>query len=188
MTHPGDHRLGLYAGCELSLWDRFRIRRHLAGCARCRREAEAFRGARESLLAAAAETPTELNWARLAGEMRANIRVGLAAGECVGPSVAGSTRSGWRTAIALVPVTLVVLAGVWLQRSQPVVPSAPPADGMVLEATSQGIQLRQGGGVLAVQHPDARDVTCTVSAQGTLRARYVDSETGYVTISHVYAE
>jgi hypothetical protein len=31
-------------------------------------------------------------------------------------------------------------------------------------------------------------VTYSVGAQGSMRARYVDPETGYVTINNVYAE
>jgi hypothetical protein len=57
-----------------------------------------------------------------------------------------------------------------------------------LEATPQGIELRQGDRAFSVQHPDARDVTYSVSVEGALRARYIDSETEQVTIAHVYAQ
>jgi hypothetical protein len=32
------------------------------------------------------------------------------------------------------------------------------------------------------------DVTYTPNAQGSMRARYVDPETGYVTVTNVYAD
>jgi len=37
-------------------------------------------------------------------------------------------------------------------------------------------------------HPSKQPVTYSVGAQGSMRARYVDPETGYVTINNVYAE
>lgn len=188
MSHPGAAVLALYAGGELGFWERRRAGRHIRACADCRRAVEEFRAARQALPAGAGELPPGVEWPRLAAEMRANIRVGLSAGECVGPVEPAPARAMWKTAVALVPVTLVVLAGMWLQRSQPGMPAASRPEGVVLEATPEGIQLRQGGGVLEVQHPQAGEVMHSVSADGTLRARYVDSETGYVTIAHVYAE
>jgi len=193
MRHPGEALLSLYAGGDLGWLERWRVQWHLGGCEDCRKETEAFRAARQALLSGAVQTPAEVNWGRLAAEMRANIQVGLAAGQCVGPAKASPLKPGWRTAIALATVVVVMLAGVWLQRTRPQVALAPPsedatAEGVVLEATTDGIQLREGSGVLALRYGDARDVTYTVSARGTLRARYVDQETGQVTISHVYAE
>jgi hypothetical protein len=132
--------------------------------------------------------PAEVNWNRLAAEMRGNIRVGLAAGECVGPAEPEQTRLGWRIAATLAPITLVVLIGWWLQPSRPSLTALPEAEGIVLGATAGAIELRQGNRVLSLQHPVVGDVTYTVNVQGTLRARYVDSETGQVTINHVYAE
>ena len=188
MSHPGEVVLALYAGGDLGLVERWSAARHIGRCVDCRRSVEALRAARESVRDSAGAMPADVNWASLAAEIKANIRVGLAAGECVGGAEGVPARAGWKTAIALVPVTLVVLAGVWLQRSQPSNPAASQPEGIVLEATSQGIELRQGEGVLALRNPPASTVTYSVSAEGTLGARYVDSETGYVTIAHVYAE
>jgi hypothetical protein len=188
MRHPAEVVLALYAGGELGLLERWRASGHIGRCADCRRSVEAFRAARESVRGSASAMPADVNWASLAAEIKANIRVGLAAGECVGEVESLPARAGWKTAIALVPVTLVVLAGVWLQRSQPSNPASSRPEGIVLEATSQGIELRQGEGILAVRNTHASSVTYSVSAEGTLGARYVDSETGYVTIAHVYAE
>jgi hypothetical protein len=57
-----------------------------------------------------------------------------------------------------------------------------------LGATPEGIEMRQGDSALAVMHAGAEDVRLTVAGSGAVRARYVDAETGNVTISHVYAE
>lgn len=188
MTHPSETSLALFAGGEAAPLARWKIRRHLSRCLRCRKELEGFRIVRESLRESADEMPAEVNWNRLALEIRGNIRVGLAAGECVGPSEAEPSHWGWRTAATLVPVVLLLLVGWWLQPSRPRLAEAPQPEGIVLEATSGGIELRDGSRVLSLQHPDASEVMYTVSVQGAIRARYVDSETGQVTINHVYAQ
>lgn len=185
MIHPSEANLALYAGGELSLWRRLRMRRHLSGCQDCRGIVESFAFARERLRGIADEMPPGVSWSRRAVEMRANIRVGLAAGECVGPAIP-EPRIRWRTAVTVVPVTLLLVAAWLLQWSQPTMTDR--ADELVLEATPEGIHLRHGDSVLSLQNPDSNNVTYTVNAQGTLRARWVDAETGYVTINHVYAQ
>lgn len=188
MKHPSETNLALLAGGELSLWTRWKLRRHLARCEQCRDEARRFRELRQQLVWSADEMPAEVNWSRLAPEMKANIHVGLAAGQCVGTAEGPPGRLIWRTAFTVVPVALVLLIGWWLQPSRPRLAAVPPAEGIVLEATGEGIELREQGRVLSLQHPAAGDVTYIVNAQGTLRARYVDSETGQVTINNVYAQ
>jgi hypothetical protein len=184
MMHPDAAALALYAGAELEWLRRLRVAGHLRRCAACRREVERFREARTALRSLAGEEPAGLDWERLAAEMRANIHVGLAAGECVGPEPV-SRRARWRMAATAVPVAALLLASWLLQR--PRLETGPPADAVVLEAASDGIALRQGEAVLKLQHPAGGDVTYTVNAQGVLRARFVDSETGYVTVNLVYA-
>ena len=63
-------------------------------------------------------------------------------------------------------------------------------EGVVVQTTDGGIQVRDGGHALRLLHAKAedRDVTYTVGAQGSMRARYVDPDTGNVTINNVYAE
>jgi hypothetical protein len=58
-----------------------------------------------------------------------------------------------------------------------------------LQSTANGIQVREGGGALGLLHngAEARDVNYTPGAQGSMRAQNVDSETGYVTVTNVYA-
>lgn len=192
MKHPRRTCLALFAGGELGSWKRWRIGRHVARCARCRQHVEEFRADIERLKYAAAALPDEVNWNRLAAEMKANIHVGLAAGECVDPAETETRLAGWRRAVAFAPVvvsvvTLVVI-GMWLQPPRPRAPETTWVEGTLLEATPEGIEWRQGDRMLSLRHPEAGDVTYVVNAQGTLRARYVDSETGQVTIHNVYAE
>jgi hypothetical protein len=158
--------------------------RHIARCEECRAEVEAYRGVRE-ILPVLAEVP-ELPWNRMAAEMRANIRLGLAAGECVrteeAPREAKARLSWSRAAVAFASIVALAAGGLVLQRP------TPAEDGVVVQATYGGIQIREGGQALRLMHAGARAVTYTVSAQGSMRARYVDPETGYVTINSVNAE
>src|ERR1022692_4917573 len=81
MTHPNQSILALYAGQDLGWFTRRRTERHLARCRECRDEVQVFASARDNLIALN-ELPA-ISWNRLAAEMKANIRLGLAAGECV---------------------------------------------------------------------------------------------------------
>lgn len=185
MRHPEPARLALYAGGELGWLSRIGVRRHIRRCPACRRETEELQSARLAFRGIAAELPPDLNWERLAAEMRANIHVGLAAGACVGPEPAEGRPWRWRTALTAIPVVAVLLAGWLLQR--PRLEPRPRADVVVLEAAADGIALRHGESMLKLQHPAGGNVTYAVNAQGVLRARFVDAETGHVTVNLIYA-
>ena len=192
MKHPGENRLALYAGGELSWWEKFALVRHVRGCAACRRRVEMHRADRIALreaLAGSAEFP---DWERLAAEMTANIHVGLAAGECVEPARAGRVRPRWQRAIILAPVIVpvLVLAVVLLRMGQnpPAAGNADWVEGTLIETTGGGIEWRQGAAGLSLQIPPGGAVTYLVNARGEVRARYVDEETGQVTIHNVYAQ
>jgi anti-sigma factor RsiW len=192
MTHPAETSLALLAGGELGVWTRWRIGRHLAACPQCRRQAEEFRAAREQLRHSISDMPEGVNWDRLAAEIRGNIRVGLAAGECVGPVERRPARPRWQRAVILAPVVVPVVAllllGVWLGVPRPQAGKAAWVDGTLIEATPGGIEFRQGDRMLSLRQPGAGDVTYAVNAQGTVRARYVDGDSGQVTIHNVYAQ
>jgi hypothetical protein len=121
--------------------------------------------------------------------MKANIRLGLAAGECVsGPAVAEDRAglSGLHMLLAYAAVILLVVAGVWLQRPVPLENGRA-----VLAATGDGIQLTEGGRSLGLRYgasKDVTDVSYSADAKGAMGARYVDSSTGYVTVVNVNME
>jgi hypothetical protein len=184
MKHPDAEQLALYAGGELGAFRRWRAGAHLAACEPCRREVNAFRDARLRLRDEAAELPAGLEWASLAGEMKANIRLGLIAGAIVEPGARTPQRLGWRAAAGVALATVVVLTGWFLNVPRP----GQPTPGVVLEATEAGLELRENGRALTMLQPASATVTYTVNAERSMRARYVDSDTGQVTITNVYAQ
>lgn len=191
MTHPSSSILALYAGEDLGWFARRRTGRHLAHCSQCRREVAAFASVRESL-AALNELPV-ISWSRMAAEMKANIRLGLEAGECVrGPQRTGAREVfGWlsnvRALTACASAMAMVAVGLFLQRPAPVAPTVA-AEGSVLRATANGIELNQGGQTLSLLHVRSTDVSYSAGAQGSIRAGYVDSDTGNVTINNLYVQ
>lgn len=189
MNHPSDATLALYAGRDLGFLARWRTERHLAGCERCRGEVEAYDEVRQIMpeLGDLSGVP----WNRLAAEMKANIRLGLAAGECVREHeyepVTRRSLFGSRALITYASIAALLVAGLLLERPVPR-PAARDTAEVVLRATPDGIELKEGGRALSLLHRRATDVTYMVGAQGSMRSRYVDAETGYVTINNVYAE
>jgi hypothetical protein len=189
MKHPNRATLALHAGEDLGPWARWRTSRHVAKCEECRAEIASFEAVRRTLpeLSAMPEVP----WSRLAAEMKANIRLGLAAGECVaGEKLPGEVPLfAWtRAAVALASVVVLVAAGFVLERPAPRMDRAA-FEGAELQTTANGIQVREGGDALGLLHNGAgtEDVNYTPGAQGSMRAQNVDSETGYVTVTNVYA-
>lgn len=188
MKHPSQAILALHAGGDLGVFARWRAERHLAGCERCREDVAGYTELRV-VLPDLGETP-ELPWTRLASEMKANIRLGLAAGECVRAEekpLRQSLFSGARAAVAVASVVALLVTGFVLEHPAPVPASI---DGVELRTTAagDGIQVRDGSHALRLLHPGAHNVTYSVGAQGSMRARYVDPETGNVTVNNVYAE
>jgi hypothetical protein len=192
MKHPSESALALYAGGDLGLWARLGIARHLSQCSLCGRRVEEFRGIREILGTQKDELPPGVEWSEAAAAMRANIRLGVAAGECVASPPTERLHVSWRAPAMALPVLLVIVAG-WLLQSlpPPVHLNLPPEarDGaVVLGAGPAGVGYEQDGRGFQLLRPEAaRNVQVSVRGD-SVRSRYVDSETGQVTISYVYAE
>ena len=208
MTHLRETELALFASGDLSFWRRALARLHMVGCARCHGRVEAYRLDRERLKQEAAKLPPGVNWDGLAAEMMANIRVGLEAGECVAPRPKKRIAWGWQAAASAAGITFLIGAALWL--------NFPPSDkevlsramdrlvhgvygygvnsgyreepGPVVEASSSGIELRENGSALKISQGALRPVAVSVSAQGSASARYVDADTGQVTITSVYVQ
>jgi hypothetical protein len=188
MKHPDQATLALHAGGDLGWLQSWTTARHVARCGECRDEIAAYQGVRE-MLPELNEIPG-LPWNRIADEMRANIRLGLAAGECVRetPSLRYTPLfAGARMALAMGAVLALVVSGFVLERPTPSIMSAAVP---VAETTKDGIQTRAGdrGFVLMNQGADPRYVSYTTGVQGTKGASYVDQKTDNVTMTKVYAE
>jgi hypothetical protein len=202
MPHPFNTELALYAEGDLRGWERIRTAFHVRGCRVCQENVQAFRLDREQLQDMVGELPPGLNWDRLSAEMSANIRVGLAAGECVAPAVTRkSERFQWNwMPVAVVAGLLAVFCAAWwlnmpsrdtevLSRAFGVSAAPSPEDrGPVVEASSAGIEFRENGSALGMSTSDAEPVVTSVSFGGSASARYVDDDTGQVTITTVYVQ
>jgi hypothetical protein len=180
MNHPREHDLALLAGGEAGRLRHFLLDRHVHSCADCRQKVAEYRDLRDVL--AQTELP-DVNWNFLAADMRANIRLGLEAGACVRHTQPGR-RWNPRPVFALACVLLVVIAGELLRDARP---HRTASDGSpVLESTNSGIQLRTGANnSLTLLNRNGSATSQTVSARGDISARYIDSETGSVTINDV---
>jgi len=208
MTHPLQSDLALYSTGDLALWRQPLVRVHLSGCDACRSWVAAFDSDRESIRRVASEMPHGLNWDRMAAEMAANVRVGLEAGECVASRVRRPTMpTGWRVAAASAGVAVLLVSAWWLnmpradsvalgQAMQRIAQKGPwhlggldlEDRGPTVEVSASGIQLQQNGGTLGMSQGQQRPVNVTLSVQGSARARYVDADTGQITITGVYAQ
>lgn len=210
--------LALYASGDLPAYRRAPVWLHVRGCESCHSRIQAYQTDHKHLRSTAGELPagidTQENWDRLAEEMTANIHLGLAAGECVAPR--SRRRTGftprfaptfawaWRP-MALVGGLMAVLTAAWWL-------NMPASDtqalsrvmrgivhggrrsvlaeesGPVVEATPAGVELRENGGALGVSQSGLRPLTVSVSVQGSASAHYIDTDTGQMTITSVYAQ
>jgi hypothetical protein len=200
--HPDVETLALYSKGDVAWVRRCQIGRHVGRCADCEEQVLQFRSAgdelkreanRQTLTAFEATT----DWARLEREMLGNIGVGVAAARCiekVGRRRILRTPGVWVTA----GLALLFLAG-WLTN----VPSeqrdhltaslrrsigieVPQLAGSVVRTTPEGIAVRAQGATLTILHPPSAVIS--LAGSSSLGARFVDEETGEVTITNVYGE
>ncbi len=201
MNHVPESDLALYASGDLGLMRRMRVRLHVSGCVPCTKRVESYRADRRAIREIAAKMPAHVDWDRLAAEMTANIHVGLAAGECVAPRRRKHVPIGWRPAAAMAGLSVVLGLAWWLNMPPETTRSlghaltavvhggsVAPERGLVVKADSTGIELTENGNSLGVVQGSNRPVAVSVSAQGSASARYVNADTGQMTITSVYAQ
>src|SRR5262245_25424786 len=143
IEHPDTATLALHAGGDLGWFEAWKTARHVARCGECRDEVAAYQDMRQAL--PQLSEPPDLAWDRIADEMRANIRLGLSAGECVRETVEPPLRlplfHGARAALALAGVVALLVTGLVLERPKPsVIGSTSP----VVQAREDGIERRAG--------------------------------------------
>jgi hypothetical protein len=167
MNHPDKTRLALLAGDDLGFLEATFIRVHLRTCEYCQARMQAFHHTRQVIADAAQDLPPGLDWNRLAEEMTGNIRVGLAAGECVGayPIRTRLLHLRWNGAIAAMALAGIFATGLWLKMGREA--PAPRAS-------------------LSYVASDPGNVVVSVSARGSSSTRAIDDDTGQTTITEVY--
>jgi hypothetical protein len=188
MRHPNQAILALHAGGDLGPLRGWLTARHLARCADCREEVAAYTEMRE-LLPELAELP-EISWNRMAAEIKANVRLGLEAGECVRTAdipLPRASMSGWRAAVAIASV--IVMVGGCLILEHPA-PTPVHAAETAVESAQDGVQLQAGDDrMLGLMNVGAQKAVYHFNAQGSMGSQYIDPETGSVTINTVsYAQ
>jgi len=114
MTHPTEEHLALFASGDAGFLRGALVARHLRGCPSCSAAVEEYR---ELTAALANDVLVVPDWNQLAAEMRANIRVGLEAGACVGDAV---DTGWWNPRLAVAMASLLILAGAgFMMRTHP---------------------------------------------------------------------
>ena len=206
MRHPGEIELVLFAGGDLGVLNRWRVGNHVRQCEGCRSEVEAYRYGREKIRDLSNEMPEGVNWTRLSQEMTGNIRVGLAAGECVGPVRSYRPSAlGWHALAVLSAAFVIVICALWVNmpreqtshlmtslrsirwnRIGSIVHAPAMPESIVLEASPSSIEMTANGGTMSFLTSRTDGVAVSVSMQGSARAQYVDSNTGQVTINRVH--
>ena len=201
--HPDETRLALFAGGDLGFWEKRRVGSHVSRCPQCRAEVRAFHAVEEAWADQPAVTPLDANFARLAQEMTGNIRVGLAAGECIAgfQKTVAKPRPFQHAVLALIAASVVVCATLWLnlprrqmdylvsalgQMQERVRPAAPVSDAVVIQASPLSIEVKTNNHALSLLHPQSGGGTVSMNTQDSAAVRYVDADSGQVTINKVY--
>jgi len=199
--HPNAEILTLYSAGDLPLALRLRIGRHVRFCAACEQQVLSMQSAKAELRREAQSqvlTGFEAiaDWQTLESDMLGNIRVGVAASRCI-ENVGRGRRFGFRFAWAAGMATL--FAAGWIARvpaddSQRIVTALrrvvgleqSPFNGTVLRSTPDGISVKTQSATLTILHPQSAVIS--MSGPSAVTARYVDDDSGQVTITNVYGQ
>lgn len=199
--HPGAALLALFSNGDLPWRDLWRLRRHVNHCDECEKRVAEFRAAKAELRREAhTETLTAFeaiaDWAVLEREMLGNIGVGVAAARAIDKVRRG--RSFLIKGAVLAALLALFVAG-WITHipseqtahltasiRQIIGLDRPQAAGTLLKTTVDGIAVRAQGVTLTIIHPPSAVVA--LAGPESVSARYVDDETGEVTITKVYAQ
>ena len=200
--HPAVSQLAQFAGSDLPWMQTAAVRRHLRSCEGCGDYVFRIRAAQTELRReAGSQTLTGFeaiaDLPRLEQEMLGNISVGLAAARCVDED--GRPRPWRRVALVAAALGALFILGWWthipaeqtrqlmstLQRWARGEMSPQPL-GTVMRSSPDGIFVRSQGLTLTMRHP--RSAVVSMAGVGTMRASFVDEDSGQVTISSVYGQ
>ena len=199
--HPAAEILALYSRGDLPLLARVRIRRHVNQCLECDTQLSRFAAARAELNRESSDQTLTgfeaiADWKRLEHEMLGNIAVGLAAARCIDKV---GHKHVWLRRVSIAAAALVLLVLGWITHipsqdsrhletslRQIVGLDRPAIAGTVVQSTSEGISVHTQQATLTILHPASAVVS--VSGNSGMAARYVDENTGQVTIANVYGQ
>jgi hypothetical protein len=203
--HPTVETLALYSAGDLPFLARLRTRRHVGHCGGCEQRVLLFQSAIAELKhEASSQTLTGFeaiaHWPELEREMMGNIAVGLDAALCIenvgrkrtlfyrfamAAGLAALFAAGWVTHIPRAESSRL-LASLRGATGGLIGMDKPRATGTVLRSTPEGIAVRTQSATLTILHPSS----AVISLSGTsgVSARYIDEETGQVTITKVYGQ
>ena len=199
--HPSVEILSLYSAADLPFLLRVRTGRHVRVCASCEQQVLSLQSAKAELRREAqGEVLTGFeaiaDWHALENDMLGNIRVGVAASRCI-EKVGRGRRIGFRLAWGT-GMAALFMAG-WMLRvpredSQRIVTALrraagleqAPFNGTVLRSTPDGISVKAQGSTLTILHPQSAVIS--MSGPAAVTARYVDDDSGQVTITNVYGQ
>jgi Putative zinc-finger len=191
----------LYVRGDLPWAVRLKIRAHLRHCEECGHQIDSFRAATAELRREA-ETSTLTgfeaiaDWSRLEHEMIGNIAVGVAAARCIDKG----HRKGafWLRASFALGLGALFVAG-WVthipgEETSHLLASfrhwagmeTAASGGTVLRSSPKSVAVRVQGATLILMHPPS--AVTSISGSSAVQARYVDEETGQVTITGVYGQ
>ncbi len=200
-SHPATEVLALYSRGDLPPIPRFRLKAHLLECASCEHQVALFAASLAELKReAASQTLTAFeaiaDWKVLEREMMGNIVVGLAAARCI--ENVGRKRA-WFSRLAFgAGLTVLFVAG-WIthipsEQTHHLAASLSRLVGLhqkagsidMVQATPNSIAVRSQGVTLSILHPPTAVVS--LSGNSSMEARYVDEESGQLTIASVYGQ
>lgn len=200
--HASAEILALFSRGDLPRIERWKMRRHVVRCSECQEEVSRLRSATEELKREAGGQiltgfEAVADWSRLEREMLGNIAVGVSAARCV--DNVGRNRGALLRKFALVAGLVILFVAGWFthipkeQNShlaaslRRLVSGQPPRQvGSILKATPDGISVRARGATLTILHP--RSAVVSMAGASSVRARYVDEDSGEVTITSVYGQ
>jgi hypothetical protein len=199
--HPSSELLALYSRRDLPLLTCWRLKHHLRNCSDCEHQVALFASAHAELNREANDQTLTgfeaiADWPRLEREMLGNIGVGLAAARCI--DKVGRKRA-WLGRLSIAAAALALFVIGWMTH----IPSQdtrhlafslrrfvglerPAFSGTVVQSTPDGISVRTQQATLTILHPASAVVS--VSGSSAMAARYVDENTGQVTITNVYGQ
>jgi hypothetical protein len=132
------------------------------------------------------ELPEHFAWEPLAADMKANIALGLEAGEAVKPRLLGPPLS-LQARLVIAALTLLMISGYWWQMPRRQSSSAELQRAVLQTAPGQ-VGMSENDASFALVFPELQASTVFSGASGSMRADFVDDETGQLTVAHVYLD